>query len=286
MLLLWLAGLIAGCESKEQPLRNNNEVNDLIPEGNFKTLKLENRLEEISDITYLGNGKIAGVQDEEGVIFIIDAGSGKTLSEIPFGGPGDYEGIAVHENTIFVAASNGSIIRVDHYSDKKPVISTFETGLNEYNNVEGLCYDTKKNTLLIIAKNKPGFGIDGKKYKVIYPYNMTDKVIVKEHLVKIPLEEVKRLAGASDNDKKFRFNPSGIALHPANDHYYIIASAGQLLVEMDRNGEIVSVQKLKQKIFAQPEGITFDEKGGMYISNEGGGANATLLYFKSSQINY
>ena len=45
------------------------------------------------------------------------------------------------------------------------------------------------------------------------------------------------------------------------------------------NGNIEYLERLDKDLFTQPEGITFMKNGDMFISNEGGKAEATLIRF-------
>ena len=59
------------------------------------TYRLPAQLKSVSAIHYIPGGKLACLADEIGSIFIIDAETQRIEKEIPFGPPGDYEGIAV-----------------------------------------------------------------------------------------------------------------------------------------------------------------------------------------------
>lgn len=51
------------------------------------------------------------------------------------------------------------------------------------------------------------------------------------------------------------------------------------------NGELRDMAMLNPSIFNKPEGITFNEKGVMLITNEGQDGKLTALTFKLSKIN-
>ena len=57
---------------------------------------------------------------------------------------------------------------------------------------------------------------------------------------------------------------------------------GDLLVILNPEGNVLAMIDLDDKLFRQPEGISFDENGMMYISNEGKETRATILAFKMS----
>ena len=52
------------------------------------------------------------------------------------------------------------------------------------------------------------------------------------------------------------------------------------MIIIDRKGNVLDVQDLRNNIFRQPEGICFSPSGDLFISNEGNGGKATILRFK------
>ena len=64
-------------------------------------------LREISAIVYLDENRFACVQDELGTIFIYNTETQKIEKEIEFAGPGDYEGLAIVNETAYVLRSDG-----------------------------------------------------------------------------------------------------------------------------------------------------------------------------------
>lgn len=76
--------------------------------------------------------------------------------------------------------------------------------------------------------------------------------------------------------------PSGIAVHPVTGEFYIISAVGNILMVVNRNNEIVHLEKLIPKLYKQPEGICFSPDGKtLYISNEGKQKQANILIFNS-----
>ena len=81
------------------------------------------------------------------------------------------------------------------------------------------------------------------------------------------------------NERDVKFFPSAAALIPVQNKLYIVSSIGKLLVITDSQGEVEEAYKLDPALFKQPEGITFAPNGDLFISNEGGKGEATLLKF-------
>jgi uncharacterized protein YjiK len=83
-----------------------------------------------------------------------------------------------------------------------------------------------------------------------------------------------------NKDNKIKFAPSGIARNPANGHWYIISSVNKLLIVLNPDFSSPVTYNLDPKMFPQPEGICFDSKGTLFISNEAAGGSASILEFK------
>ena len=69
-------------------------------------------------------------------------------------------------------------------------------------------------------------------------------------------------------------------LTPTSVCAHVIASVGNIMVVIDRNSEIKHIELLKEKTFTQPEGITFNENGDLFISSEGRGGKAVIVTFR------
>ena len=112
-------------------------------------------LTEISGIAYIKKNRFACVQDELGKIFVFNTVSGKVEREIQFGDAGDYEGIALANETAYIVRADGMLFEVNNYANGKPSLMQHKTHLTAKQNVEGLCYDKKNNRLLFAIKGKP-----------------------------------------------------------------------------------------------------------------------------------
>ena len=84
-------------------------------------------------------------------------------------------------------------------------------------------------------------------------------------------------------EKKPKIHPSCIARHPLTKEWYIISSVNKLLIILDDQWKVKKYHMLDPVIFKQPEGIAFDVKGNMFISNEGGDGAANILEFNYNQ---
>jgi len=222
-------------------------------------------LAEISGISYIDGQRFACVQDELGKIFIYNATTSSVEKEISFGAPGDYEELAVVGETIWVLRADGKLFEVGNMNATKPSVKEYSTQLTTKQDPEGLCYDKKNNKLLIAIKGaEPGT----ENYKGIYAFNLDSKKMDQQPVFKIDLQN-KVFGNSSDKKKKSTINPSGISIHPVSGDMYIIDGRNPQLLIIDAGGNIKKLYTLNSKEFAQPEGITFNTAGDLFIANEG-----------------
>jgi uncharacterized protein YjiK len=82
----------------------------------------------------------------------------------------------------------------------------------------------------------------------------------------------------------YAFNPSAIAFDPLSGNAYVLSHPEQQLLILSPGYRIKALTFLDPAYFRQPEGICFDPKGNLYISNEGGTGAANILIFKRKTI--
>lgn len=222
-------------------------------------------LKEISDLSYLDKNRFACIQDEKGKIFIYNTGTEKIEKEIPFGDDGDYEGLAIVEQTAYVLRSDGEIFQVKDYMSSNLVIIQHKTFLTSKHNTEGMCYDSKNNRLLVVIKgSEPG----NDEYKGIYSFSLTDFKMTERPAFKINLHD-KVFENVKEKKTKSLIQPSAITIHPKTGDIYITEGTKPKLLIMNSSGDIKALLELKSSDFNQPEGVCFNPDGSMYISNEG-----------------
>jgi len=61
---------------------------------------------------------------------------------------------------------------------------------------------------------------------------------------------------------------------------YVISSVGKVMLVFDHTAKLKDIINFRRSIFVQPEGISFDSKGNLYISNEGKEGNGTIVFCK------
>ncbi|TXE05661.1 hypothetical protein ES711_15270 [Gelidibacter salicanalis] len=254
-----------------------NKANAELTEGSdnytiSETWELPPELDEISGIVWLDSQTLACIQDEDGIVYIYNLDEKKITKELPFAGNGDYEGIALHKNDLYVMQSDGLLYEIKNWKDANKVVSSHQTDFKSSNNLESLTYSTKDAALLTIPKDKD----TEEAYKGIYKIDLTSKKVNR----KTPTYKIDMTSSVLKpyKNKKLHktFSPSEVAVHPKTKDLYILEGKNPKLLIMNSEGALKAVHKLDEISFPQPEGITFSADGDLYISNEAASGSATI----------
>ena len=240
-----------------------------------KVWEMPSDLDEISGIAVIENQKIICNNDEEGDLFIYDLKNSMITQTNRFAKKGDYEDIAVKDSIAFVLRSDGTIFEIENYMDAPQSIK-HKTLLTKTDDPEGLFYDALKNRLLIACKGNSEKNSKGLRF--IYEFLLEDNYFNPKPIFTISRKNIR-----SKSHFKNKFSPSGIAIHPITKNIFILSSIGKLLIECTPNGELQKIYNLNYFYFQQPECISFDKVGDLFISNEAGGGKANILKFNYLQ---
>ena len=227
-------------------------------------------LKEISGLAHMRADLFACIQDEEGKIFVFNTATGKIEKEIRFGDAGDYEGIALVNETAYIVRADGQLFEVKNFSQENPSLVQHKTHLTVKQNVEGLGYDKKNNRLLLAIKGREPNSND---YKGIYAFDLSSKTMDAAPVVKIDLtDKIWSNAGS-----KKEIQPSDLEVHPGTGDIYVVDGSNPKLLVMGQNGTKKGLYQLSDSDFTQPEGISFSETGELFISNEGKKGSGNIL---------
>lgn len=220
---------------------------------------------EISGITF-HNGEsdtIYAIQDEQGRLFRLALGQKKQYNA-KFGKQSDYEDVAFANGQALILKSTGSLFsfpfadaiyeEVDSVKEWKNIIPK-----GEY---EGMYGDEATGKLYIVCKNCPQ---DNSKDLVSGYIIQVGDSVYQTGTFQIDVDQIKSFTGKV----KRGFRPSGLAKNPVTGEWFMVSAVNKLLVVTDSNWKIKEACILNGNTFNQPEGITFDKKGNLYISNEG-----------------
>lgn len=251
-----------------------------------ETVKADNKLDEISGLSLTDDeDHLFAVQDENGTVYRIRKKDGETKDSYKFGKKGDYEGIEKVGKKVYVVNSSGDIYQISKLGKEKQSVKKYNTFLRKENDVEGLGYDPKKNKLLLACKGRPATGEsleDFRLKKCIYGFDLETKKLDSLPEYVIDIKDIQAFLKAnmmvrhfdklmsffSPTAKNLSFNPSAVAINPITDNLYIISSVGKLMIVMNREGQILHIEKMDKDVHKQPEGIAFENDGTLFISNE------------------
>ena len=250
-------------------------------------------LREISALTYIDPMTLICVEDEHGVLYTYNPAMSLITTQKTFSADGDYEGIARVAQTIYVLRSDGCLFEIAGYSSQVPQVKSYKTGIPAKDN-EGLCYDGTRHRLLIASKSKSGTGAEFKDKRMIYEFDLKTMCMREKPVFTLDLQEITKFAQHTDialplpkKTKKgglgsppvINLRPSAIGVHPITGRLYFLSGAINLLLVFNIDGTVEQIEQLDPKLFNKAEGITFSEKGDLFISNEGEDNSATILRF-------
>ena len=259
-----------------------------------RKLALPAVLQEASAVSYVDGAHVGMVQDESGIIYIYSLLENRIVNKVPFADDGDYEGLEIIEDEAWVLKSDGDLIYLPNINNTELPSVKLENFLRASDDTEGLALDRQRGQLLVGLKEIPK--LEGKKRRdkrAVYAFDLHGQTLLDKPYLLLDMTEIKRVyqsqVGGSKAEtfnitQKKVFQPSGLAIHPLTGHIYHIAARGQLLVVSDHSGLIHFVRALPKTLFRQPEGITFDPRGNMFIVNEGAGSSAILMEFQYKPV--
>lgn len=260
---LWLFALILASCSNGQESENKLSHYDLTKAEKFV---MPESLLEISGIAFAGGNAdtIYAIQDEEGKLFKLRWNE-KKQTHTKFGKRGDYEDLAIAGNKIFILKSNGRIYsfplteaayeETDQAREWKSLLPP-----GEY---EGIFADEQSGKLYVLCKN---CSEDRKNDFVTGYIFQTGDSVVAAGGFHLDLQAI----GAFTSKAKRGLRASGLAKNPVTGEWFILSSVNKTLVITDDQWKIKNAVHLNANEFSQPEGIAFDKRGNLYISNEGG----------------
>lgn len=95
-------------------------------------------------------------------------------------------------------------------------------------------------------------------YKGIFEFDLTSKKLNTSPIYKL-----------NSNSETKKFRPSEIGVNPLSHKMYVLSAGKNPRIIAFKNGKPMEVYTLNDRVFPQPEGLTFGPNGEIYISTEG-----------------
>lgn len=245
-----------------------------------ETIVLNEALHEISGITFSkGNDTtVFAIEDEDGKLYSYTLANEKLIKS-KFGKKGDYEDVTIFKDSIIaVLRSDGSILLfpiADAGKEKIDSVQNFKNILpvGEY---EGLA--ASGSNLYALCKNCP----DDKTSKVVSVQVLQMKADNQLSIYKTFPVDISMIQSGEANGK-IKFHPAAFGKNPLTHEWFILSSVNKMLVILNEQWKATSFILLDPALFKQPEGLAFNSKGDLYISNEGGTGAPNILLFRYQQ---
>jgi DNA-binding beta-propeller fold protein YncE len=241
--------------------------------------ELPPQLSEISGIVKLDNNQILAIEDLHPTLYILNLGNGKAsiADTISFYDTAkdkfDIEDVAVIGNDAYALWSHGSIFKITDWKKSKQV-KEIETGLDKKNNTEGLAYDPVTGNLLIACKNESGVEDEKKSARALYELDIKKETLLDKPFLVVESKDLKAISG-----DKIKFFPSGVAVNPSTHDIYVISTKDtKCMAQFSHDGQLKTFTYLDKDLLEQPEGISFDPAGNLFISTEGKHGNPAYIY--------
>lgn len=236
-------------------------------------------LKEISALSPTNDPDLfLAVADERGEIFFVNVKqNGAVTNRVFFKEKGDFEGVEMVGDYIYCLKSNGVIFEISDWKNGQPKVKEYPTPLKKENDLEGLGYDPVRKSLLLACKENPESDVARR----IFAFDLTTHKLSAEPVYTINPGDVNALVPYNDEEKKQNsFSSSGVAVHPLTNDIYVVSTSLKRLAVLDhQTGKIRFAARLEKIFLPQPEGISFDPEGNLYISSEGKKGEGAILKF-------
>lgn len=238
--------------------------------------RLPDRLNEISGLALTPDGRLFAVDDEVAIIYELDYKDGRIVKRFALGKPvvkGDFEGIAVVDDLIYLTTSEGVVYIAAEGADGQTVtFDKYETKLGDACEIEGLTQSSDNSRLYFLCKVlRKKSGLSG---LTLFAWDVANRELRPEESVLLPeMQILKEL-------RVDRFSPTGVTIDRQTGNRLIIASRQRALVELTANGDLVSARNLPlTNRHRQAEGVELTVDGRLLIADEGGTHRARLAVY-------
>ncbi len=225
--------------------------------------RLPDRLREISGLAAGADGRLFGHDDEQAVIYQIDAARGVLVKAFALGDPierGDFEGLAITpDGEFWMTTSAGRLFRFHEGADGAHIrFDTHDLDLADVCEIEGLAYLAAERSLILACKHNQAREMSGAIQLLAWPIGGD---ATRPWL---RLSE----AGLAQAASVRRFRPSSLDIDARGNRLLLLSAFDGALAELSLDGEILSARRLNPT-HVQAEGVAVLGDGGVVIADEG-----------------
>ncbi|MBC7767625.1 MAG: SdiA-regulated domain-containing protein [Phycisphaerales bacterium] len=234
--------------------------------------RLPDQLREISGLAVSPDGRLFGHDDERAVIYEIDAREGALVKAFALGDVqrGDFEGLAITPSGDFwLTTSQGQLHRFREGADGARVaIETFDAGLRNVCEIEGLAYLAAEESLILACKRNEARGM--RDTVSLYAWRGGDNIARPWR--QLPESELTNAAGVE------HFRPSSLDIDPRSGRLILLSARDGALAELSADG-VLSARALGPQ-HTQAEGAAVLADGSLAIADEAVDGRALLSIYE------
>ena len=232
-------------------------------------------LREISGLALTQDGRLFSQGDEMGEIWELDYRRGILVKHFFLGDKGvkgDFEGIAVAGNTVFMLTSSGKLYQFREGANEAHVAySMVETGLKSECEFEGIAFDPAINSLLFACKHIHEKDVHD--VILVFRWSLAGDSTARLSKLTVPVGDALR----ANNWKSL--HPSDITIDPQTGNYVLVASLENALIEITPAGELVFARPLPDA-HQQAEGVAITKDSILIVSDEAKQGPAVVTLYK------
>ena len=267
-------------------------------------------LQEVSAVTGVDEHTVACLQDEKGIVFLIDVRDGSVRASLPFGPDGDYEGLARVGQDYFVLRSDGLLARVTPRSSGLAIAESFALQTPNHDR-EGLCHDAANHVLLLAPKDvvkpdaadAPDAAPEDRRRaaaerkaardrRTLFAFDLQTSRLREEPALRLSVAELRAAAEARGDDLPTRTDRRGgersalrllfscVAVEPRTGWIWLLSAVDRVLLAVDRDGTLQALHRLEAELLPKPEGVTFLPGGEMVLTSEGVDGPGRLVVYR------